>query len=206
MRRMLQPDLFTGWGLRTLSSEHPAFNPFSYHRGSVWPVEHGSFVMGLMRYGYHDAVNTLARGIFDAAQMFAFHRLPEVFSGHQRDDAHPFPALYPKTCWPQAWSASAVFALLQAMLGLYPYAPLNLLIVDPHLPGWLPEITVTNLHVGKAVIAIRFYREPSGRSSYEVLDKRGRLYVVRQPNPWSQTDGATERVVDLLTSLLPGKH
>ncbi len=206
MRRMMQPDLFTGWGLRTLSSKHPAFDPFSYHRGSVWPVEHGSFVMGFMRYGYHDAVNTLARGIFDAAQMFAFHRLPEVFSGHQRDEAHPFPALYPKTCWPQAWSASSVFALMQAMLGLYPYAPLNLLIVDPHLPVWLPEITVTNLHVGKAVVAIRFYREASGRSSYEVLDKRGRLYVARQANPWSQTDGAAERIVDLLTSLLPGKH
>jgi glycogen debranching enzyme len=93
---MLQADLFTGWGMRTLSSKHPAFDPFSYHRGSVWPVEHGSFAMGFMRYGFNDAVNTIARGIFDAARMFDFRRLPEVFSGHQCDNDHPFPGCIPR--------------------------------------------------------------------------------------------------------------
>ncbi len=206
MRRMMRPDLFTGWGLRTLSADHPAYDPFSYHRGSVWPVEHGSFAMGFMRYGFHDAVNAISRGIFDAAAMFDFRRLPEVFSGHQRDEQHPFPALYAKTCWPQAWSASSVFTLVQAMLGIYPYAPLDILIVDPNLPDWLPEITISNLHVGKASVDIRFYRREDGNSSYEVLDKRGTLYVVRQPSPWSQTDGNVERLVDMLASVAPGKH
>ena len=147
--RLLAEDMFSGWGVRTLSAQHPAFNPFSYHRGTVWPVEHGSFAMGFMRYGLHAALEKIALGMFEAAALFDFHRLPEVFSGHQRDPRHPFPAMYPKTNWPQAWSSSAIFTIIQCMLGIYPYAPLHALFVDPHLPDWLPEITLSNLHVGR---------------------------------------------------------
>jgi hypothetical protein len=132
-------------------------------------------------------------------------RLPEVFSGHPRDAEHPFPALYPKANWPQAWSASAVFCFVQAMLGLYPYAPLRLLLLDPHLPEWLPELTLTHLRVGDATVTIRFYRQADGTSDYRVQDVRGPLHILRQPSPWSLTAGYAERVKDALTSLLPGK-
>lgn len=91
------------------------------------------------------------------------------------------------------------------MLGLYPYAPLNMLLVDPHLPTWLPEITLRNLHVGNAVATIRFYRQENGASDYQVLDKRGPLHLLRQPSPWSLTATYAERLKDALTSLLPGK-
>lgn len=203
--RLMADDMFTGWGIRTLSSRNPAFNPFSYHRGTVWPVEHGTFALGFMRYGLHEYVEKISHGMFEAAALFDFQRLPEVFSGHQRDPQHLFPAMYPKTNWPQAWSSSALFTLLQSLLGLYPYAPLHALFVDPHLPPWLPEITLSNLHVGQAVVAIRFYREPNGASSYEVLEERGHLHVVRQPSPWSLTAGPAERLVDALTSMLSSK-
>jgi glycogen debranching enzyme len=203
--RLMMDDMFTGWGVRTLSAQHPAFNPFSYHRGSVWPVEHATIALGFMRYGFHESVQKIARGMFEAAALFDFQRLPEVISGHQRDRLHPFPAMYPKTNWPQAWSSSTVFGLLQCMLGLYPYAPLHALFVDPYLPPWLPEITVSNLHVGDAVVAARFYREHDGKSGYEVLEKRGNLHVVRQPSPWSLTAGPVERMVDMIESTLPGK-
>jgi hypothetical protein len=96
-----------------------------------------------------------------------------------------------------------VFSLLQALLGLYPYAPLDVLLVDPQLPAWLPEITLRNLRVGSAVVTLRFFREGNG-STYEVLDKRGRLHVIRQPSPWSLTAGFAERLRDVLSSLLPG--
>jgi hypothetical protein len=203
VQRLMAPDLFSGWGVRTLSSSHPAYNPYSYHRGSVWPVEHGSFALGFMRYGLHGPLEALCRGMFEAARVFDLYRLPEVFSGHRRDADHPFPALYPQTNSPQAWSASAIFALLQSMLGLYPFAPLGVLLVDPQLPSWLPEITLRNLRVGSAVVTLRFSREGTG-STYEVLEKRGRLYVVRQPSPWSLTAGFAERLRDALSSLLPG--
>jgi glycogen debranching enzyme len=203
--RFIEDDLFSGWGVRTLSSKHPAYNPYSYHRGSVWPVEHGTFAIAFARYGYQRIVELIAQAQFEAAALFDFYRLPELFSGHQRDEDHPFPAFYPQACSPQAWSASAVFCLLQAMLGLYPYAPLNMLLVDPHMPEWLPEITLQNLRVGEAMATIRFYRREDGKGDYEVIDKRGPLHVLRQPSPWSLTAGFGERLKDALTSLLPGK-
>jgi glycogen debranching enzyme len=203
--RFIEDDLFSGWGVRTLSSKHPAYNPYSYHRGSVWPVEHGTFAVAFARYGYHRVVELIAQAQFEAAALFDFYRLPELFSGHPRDEDHLFPAFYPQACSPQAWSASSVFCLLQAMLGLYPYAPLNMLLVDPHMPEWLPEITLENLRVGDAAVTIRFYRTKGGTGGYEVLDKRGPLHVLRQPSPWSLTAGFGERLKDVLTSLLPGK-
>jgi glycogen debranching enzyme len=199
--RMLAADMFTGWGIRTLSCDNPAFNPYSYHRGSVWPVEHGAFALGFMRYGLIPHLHKLCRGMFDAASLFDFNRLPECFSGHQRDDEHPFPALYPKANWPQAWSASAMICLLQAILGLYPYAPLKLLLLDPQLPEWLPEITLRQLRVGQASIDIRFSRSDNGRSNFEVLNKRGHLKVLRQPSPWSIEAGWGERLRDLAESI-----
>lgn len=203
--RLFQPDLFSGWGVRTLSTENPAFNPYSYHRGSVWPVEHGTFALAFMRYGLWDHLHRLARTQFEAAALFEHHRLPEVFGGHERSDEQPFPAFYPQANSPQAWSASAVFCFAQAMLGLYPYAPLKLLVVDPHLPEWLPELTVRGLRVGQARATIRFYRKDDGTSSYHVEEIEGTLHVVRQPSPWSLTATTGERLVDALASLLPGK-
>lgn len=202
--RLFKPDLFSGWGIRTLSSDHPSYNPYSYHLGSVWPVEHGTFALGFMRYGLYDALHQLARAQFDAASLFEFHRLPELFAGHPRDHDHPFPAIYQNASSPQAWSASSVFSLLQALLGLYPFAPLKMLVIDPHLPEWLPEITLRDLRVGKARITIRFRRGANGRTTWRVLDREGTLHVVRQPTPWSLTAGPLERIADAISSLAGG--
>jgi glycogen debranching enzyme len=201
-RRLLQSDMFSGWGVRTLSSEHPAYDPYSYHRGSVWPVEHGSFAMGMMRFGLIAELHTIARAIFETSTLFEYNRLPECLSGHPRDAEHPFPALYPKTNWPQAWSASSLFSIMQAILGIYPYAPTNILFLDPHLPDWLPDITVRNLHVGKATVDIRFYRKGKA-THFEVVGKRGKLHILRQPSPWSLTAGFGERLKDVMESLIP---
>jgi glycogen debranching enzyme len=203
--RLFEDDMFSGWGIRTLSDRNPAYNPYSYHRGSVWPVEHGSFAIGFVRYGLHRHVERICRAQFEAAALFDFYRLPELFTGHHRDADHPFPAHYPNANSPQAWSASALWCLVQSMLGLYPYAPLNLLLVDPHLPAWLPDISISNLHVGQAVVDMRFYRLKNGDSDYEVLRKDGPLHIVRQPSPWSLTATFGERLIDALSSLVPGK-
>lgn len=204
VERLFRPDMFSGWGVRTLSSRHPAFNPFSYHRGSVWPAEQAAFAMGLMRYGLHARLHQLTKAQFEAASIFEHCRLPELFSGHQRDDDHPIPALYPHADSPQAWSASSVWCMLQALLGIFPYAPLAALFVDPHLPEWLPEIRLRHLHVGAAVVDLEFRRDASGSTDYRVADLRGKLHVVRQASPWSLTADFGERMRDAITSLLPG--
>lgn len=201
--RLFAPDMFSGWGIRTLSSDHPRYNPYSYHLGSIWPVEQGTFAMGFWRYGLHERVQQLARAQFESAAMFEYHRLPELFGGQPRDEQNPFPAIYPNANPLQAWSSSSGFALLQAMLGLYPYAPLKLLILDPHLPEWFPEVTLSKLRVGKAVVSLRFRRGRDGRTRYRVLNKEGTLHIVRQATPWSLTTDRADRLFDAMESLLP---
>lgn len=201
LSRLFAPDMFSGWGVRTLSSDHPAFNPYAYHRGTVWPVEHGPFAVGAYRYGQHDYVERICRAQFELAALFDHAQLPECIAGHPRDGEHPFPALYPAANAPQAWSATTPFTLLQAMLGMQPFAPLKLLFIDPFLPAWLPEITLSGMRVGKAVISMRFYRKPNGSTAYKILDKRGTLRVLRQPSPWSFTATLSERAGDALASI-----
>jgi hypothetical protein len=92
--------------------------------------------------------------------------------------------------------------MLQAILGLYPYAPLKILMIDPHLPDWLPEITVRDLQIGAAKVTIRFFRTKGGASDYHIEELTGSLHVLRQPSPWSLTAGFAERVRDALTSLV----
>ena len=200
--RMLQPDMFSGWGIRTLSSKHPAYNPFAYHRGTVWPVENGSFVLGMARYGLHGEMWHLSRALFQAAGIFDYDRLPEVFGGHMRDHAHPFPCLYEKADSPQAWSASVPLVVMQALLGIYPYAPLNALFVDPWLPDWLPEISLENVSVGDATVSLHFRRNKDGETDYTIEQQDGDLHIIRQPSPWSVTADWGERVKDAVESLL----
>lgn len=202
VNRMMQPDMFSGWGIRTLSSDHPAYNPFAYHRGTVWPVENGSFVLGMARYGLHGEMWQLARSLTEAATLFDYDRLPEVFGGHTRDSVHPFPCLYERADFPQAWSASVPFIMLQALLGIYPYAPLNALFLDPWLPDWLPEVTVEDLCVGRARVSLRFSRNNKGLTDFKVIRTEGDLHVLRQPSPWSLTANWGERVKDAVSSLL----
>src|SRR5581483_5243173 len=101
VRRIMADDLFSGWGIRTLSARHPAFNPYAYHRGTIWPVENAVFTLAFARYGVHASMHALAKAQFEAAALFDYFRLPELFSGHQRDHDHPFFAMYPRGNWPQ---------------------------------------------------------------------------------------------------------
>jgi glycogen debranching enzyme len=177
--RLFAPDMFSGWGVRTLSSSHPAYNPFSYHRGSVWPVEAGTIGLGLARYGCWEHLHRLAEGMFAAAALFEEHRLPEVLSGLPRDDAHPHPGVYPNSCSPQAWSASAIIALIHALLALRPVPRLRTIFVDPHLPEWLPDITLEGVQIGSRTVDIFVRRRRGGRTSIRV--RGDRLAVIRRP-------------------------
>ncbi len=138
--RLMSADMFSGWGIRTLSSEHPAFNPLSYHLGSVWPVSNAHACVGFKRYGFNAELHRLAKSTFDATALFDFDRLPEVFGGHERGRRWPHPGIYPDACSPQAWSASAILQICHMMTGIVTLAPLKTLIIDPALPEWLPRV------------------------------------------------------------------
>ncbi|MDG9717031.1 glycogen debranching N-terminal domain-containing protein [Streptomyces sp. DH24] len=114
-RRLLEPDFFSGWGVRTLAAGQPAYHPLSYHRGSVWPHDNALIALGLARYGLHDEARAVARGLVDAATASG-HRLPEVLAGYGRD-THPEPVPYPHACERESRSAAARLALLTAVGG-----------------------------------------------------------------------------------------
>ena len=206
--RLLAPDMFSGWGIRTLSRDHPSYNPIAYHLGTVWPVENATFALGFKRYGLDEHVDRLMSGIFDAVAHFRSCRLPEALGGHGREET-PIPTAYPRSNSPQAWSASAVVQLVQTMLGIYPFAPAHVVaLVRPRLPEWLPAVTVRNVRVGGATASIRFERGRDGSTSFDVIDKRGPLFVVEMPppqdvNPSSQS--WDEGVRNWLVERAPGR-
>jgi glycogen debranching enzyme len=181
--RLLAPDMFSGWGVRTLSDRHPSYNPFAYHLGSVWPVEQATFALGFKRYGLDRHLDRLARAVFEAAFASRDGRLPEALTGHSRR-AIPMPVPYPAANAPQAWSASALVQMIQIMLGLYPFAALRTLaIVRPRLPAWAPDLTIRGLRVGAAAVDLQFRRRRDGAASWHVLARRGSLAVIGAPPP-----------------------
>jgi glycogen debranching enzyme len=180
--RLFAPDMFSGWGVRTLSCRHAFYNPLSYHRGTVWAVEQGTIVFGLRRFGFDARALDLAQAVFDLAQLYPEDRIPECIGGYARGEV-PAPGAYPRANTPQLWNATAFPLIVQAMLGLLPAAPLETLFVDPALPSWLPELEVHGLRVGGAAVDLRFWRDDGGASKWDVLHKRGTLHVVRQSTP-----------------------
>ena len=188
--RLMAADLFSGWGVRTLSQKHPSYNPLAYHLGTVWPVENATFALGFKRYGFDDHLERLATGMCDAAAHFKSSRLPEAISGLGRDES-PVPSVYPKSNSPQAWSASAMLLLIQTLLGIYPFAPAKVLaLVRPRLPPWLPTVTLRRLKVGDASVSIRFERSRDGSTHADVIEKEGTLFVTEVPPPQDIHAGA----------------
>jgi glycogen debranching enzyme len=188
--RLLEPDMWCGWGVRTLSSLNPAYNPYSYQRGSVWPHDNGIIAAGMKLYGFFDETNKVAEATFAAAGCFQSYRLPEVFAGVERRPA-TFPSQYMGANIPQAWAAGAVPHLLRAILGLRADAAAGLLHVHPTLPEWLPEVTVERLKVGRSTLNLRFWRD-ARTSHFEVLRQDGpeisvRHEVQRVPTPKTET-------------------
>ena len=187
VRRLLEPDMWSGWGIRTLSSRNPAYNPFAYQRGSVWPHDNGIIALGFKRYGFAAQAGRVARDISEAASRFASHRLPELYAGIERRPGG-FPVQYLGANVPQAWAAGSAFHLLQALLGLRADAPQGRLYVDPYLPRWLPDVTLRGLVVGSSRVDLRFWREDE-RTRWDVTDRQGDIEIIEQAwRPWMTND------------------
>ncbi len=174
--RLLSPDVFSGWGIRTYAAGQPGYNPIGYHTGAVWPHDTALAAAGLKRYGFHDEANRLVSSVFEAAQRFPEFRLPELFCGFDRATS-PLPVAYPVACSPQAWAAAAPFLFLQTMLGLKAHGDRHELeLFRPRLPDWIGKVNLTNLRVGDAAVDLLFHRW-RGTTSAEVLRKVGDVSV-----------------------------
>ncbi|MBV9432175.1 MAG: amylo-alpha-1,6-glucosidase [Hyphomicrobiales bacterium] len=174
VRRLMRRDMWSGWGIRTLSADHPSFNPYNYQTGSVWPHDNSIIALGMRRYGFAAEAAAVARDISGAAGHFLLNQLPELYAGLQRDPMS-FPVQYLGANVPQAWAAGSSFMLLQAILGLQQDAPRGKLYVDPALPEWLPDVTLTDLRLGQRHFDIRFWRE-GNETKFKVL--KGERHMV----------------------------
>ncbi|HEX7941167.1 MAG TPA: amylo-alpha-1,6-glucosidase, partial [Gemmatimonadaceae bacterium] len=188
--RLFAPDMFSGWGIRTLSTGHVSYNPISYHLGSLWAVENATIVFGLRRFGFDTRAVELTQALVDLASLHSEYRIPECVGGYARGE-QPFPSAYPRANAPQLWNTSAFALLVHSLLGLQPVAPLDLLVVDPVLPTWLPEVIVRDLRLGGAAATVRFWRDDHGSCHAEVLHKRGTMHMLKQPPPRVARRGST---------------
>ncbi len=178
-KRLLNPDMFSGWGIRTVSKDAITYNPMSYHNGSIWPHDNSIIVRGLKRYGRTREAEHVATGIFEAAVYHSYYRLPELFCGFTRRGSNS-PVEYPVACSPQAWAAGAIFMILQSILGLTANAPKNILYVNnPTLPKWLNRVSLSNLQVGESRLTITFNRQEGG-TSFTVPKKEGKLRIMME--------------------------
>lgn len=175
--RLQAPDLFCGWGIRTLSSSSPAYNPMGYHIGSVWPHDTGIIAAGLRSLGYIDQALEIVQGIFDMTIVQPYQRPPELFCGFERTP-NSRPVRYPVACSPQAWATGTIFQMLQIMVNLVPDAANNILrIVQPTLPASVSYMAINNFKVGQTVLDLEFERSQEA-TACRVVRKRGNLRVV----------------------------
>jgi glycogen debranching enzyme len=173
----LGEDMFSGWGIRTLSARHRVYNPMSYHNGSIWPHDNALVGLGLAIGGQGWAVPRILSALRDVAAGMRDQRLPELFCGMPRGVARA-PVQYPVSCNPQAWAAGALFMLLQATTGFLPDAPQGCLHVrQPRLPRFLRQLTVSGLRIGQSLVSMEFTRE-GDRTVARLLDVTGPLHVV----------------------------
>ena len=175
--RLQAPDMFSGWGIRTLSRNSPAYNPMGYHVGSVWPHDNGLIAAGLRSLGYTDQALEIAKGIFDMTSVQPYQCPPELFCGFERTPTNR-PVRYPVACSPQAWATGTVFQLLQIMVNLVPDVPNNCLrIVQPTLPESISYLSLKNFKIGHTLLDLEFERSQEA-TACRVVRKRGNLRVV----------------------------
>ena len=175
--RLLSPEMFSGWGIRTLSAAVSRYDPLSYHRGTVWPHDNSLIAAGFKRYGFDDHALKIFTAMIESAAQFENDRLPELFGGFPRhDDRAPVP--YPIACQPQAWAAGTIPYLLTVILGLEPDAfQRRLRIVRPVLPKNIDRVEIKQLRVNDARVDLLFERQ-NGVVTPEVRGREGNIEIV----------------------------
>jgi glycogen debranching enzyme len=150
--RLLSEEMFTGWGVRTLASDMGAYNPVSYHNGSVWPHDSTLVAAGLMRYGFVEHAQRIATGLLDAARQFD-GRLPELFCGFGK---HQYPVIvpYPTSCSPQAWASAAPLHLMRVLLRFDPEIPDGTVWLAPALPDGFGRLQVRDVPLAGARVSV----------------------------------------------------
>ncbi|HEV2013393.1 MAG TPA: glycogen debranching N-terminal domain-containing protein [Candidatus Dormibacteraeota bacterium] len=181
--RLMAPDMFSGWGIRTLSADSPHYNPMSYHNGTVWPHDNSIAVAGLRRYRHAEAAGQVIDGIMEAGIRMPDYRLPELFCGFRRDtNYNSGPAEYLVSCNPQAWGAGAAFHLLQTALGVVPDTTAGRVYLNPIPFGQARSVEIRGMRVGSGKLSFKVAYN-GGRPDVDVLEKPDDLVVILDEPP-----------------------
>jgi glycogen debranching enzyme len=179
-RTLMSDGMFSGWGVRTLSTGNEGYNPISYHCGSVWPHDNAITAAGLMRYGFVDEAHRVMEGLVDASPWFG-SRLPELFSGMARDGL-PFPVSYPTSCSPQAWAAASPLLFLRTLLRFEPDIRNAKLHLAPAIPDWIGRLRLERIPIMGAHLGIEVEGE-----AVRVVDVPDGLEIVSDPRSATQS-------------------
>jgi glycogen debranching enzyme len=180
-RRLMMPDMFSGWGVRTLSDLHPSYDPHSYQSGSVWPHDSVIAAAGLRRYGMAEEAWAVMDGLLGAVMCFENLQMPELFAGLSRQP-YAVPVPYRMANVPQAWAAGCVLQMVRILLGLEPDVPNGRIYLDPALPPWCSQLRLHNLRLGTHEVDISVHRKHGGE---QVVEAEARdLEIVRGTPPW----------------------
>lgn len=176
-QRLMQDDMYSGWGIRTLSDREVRYNPLAYQLGSIWPFDNSLILAGFRRYGLDDFACRIFSSTLDAAKRFPNGRLPEFFAGTRREEGFS-PAHCPRADPLQAWSSGAVPLMVVELLGLNPNGfDGTLRIVRPVLPERIQDIELHGIKIGASTVDLRFARESGGDIVPHVLAVQGTLKV-----------------------------
>jgi glycogen debranching enzyme len=177
-QRLMQDDMFSGWGIRTLSSREQRYNPLSYQLGSIWPHDNALILAGFRRYGCDAEAQRVFAALQGAAGGLRGHRLPELYAGLERGPDERHPVRYPVACSPQAWAAASMPYALVSLLGLEPDAlEHRLRIVDPRLPAGIDRLWLTRVRVGEALVDLGFVRTSDDNVGVSWTVRQGPLIV-----------------------------
>jgi glycogen debranching enzyme len=170
-------DMFSGWGIRTLSHKERRYNPIGYHLGTVWPHDNSIIAAGLRRYGFDKQAAHILESIVAAGQHFERARLPEVFGGFSQHD-FALPVRYPVACHPQAWAAGSVPFMISNLLGLTADAfNQRLRVVRPALPSFVNELDFRRIKIGDSTIDLHFEATSAGKVHVDVVKNSGSIKV-----------------------------
>lgn len=182
VERLMQPDMFSGWGIRTLASSANGYNPLGYHVGSVWPHDNSLVLAGFRRYGHMEATEELGNALIAMALAFPEHRVPELFSGDGKE-LRLVPTPYPVASKPQAWAAASIPYVVASMLGIRPGLENQLLVSQPILPRGVNWLRMRRLRVGLGEVDLVFRRQNRG-VSVEIEDLAQGVQVVLSREAW----------------------
>ncbi|HEY1940272.1 MAG TPA: glycogen debranching N-terminal domain-containing protein [Candidatus Angelobacter sp.] len=183
MQHLTAQDMFSGWGIRTLSQQERRYNPIGYHLGTVWPHDNSIIAAGFRRYGFDSQAVQVVEGIVNAAQYFEHQRLPEVFAGFSQEQ-FSIPVRYPVACHPQAWAAGSVPFMISSLLGLTADAfNGRLRVVRPVLPRSINQLEFNRIKIGDSTLDLSFQRTRTGDVQVNVRNHTGKIKVEVEQQP-----------------------